>query len=614
MHQDRLPTQYEASSTWADASLADASLPPLPGLSNRLWQGRIGAVVAAACGMIAGCDRTNDASGLMIPVSSPTPAPLVELDSLQLPVASNYVLTQPYREVATPGTTTDALPLPLSQAAVMCVDPATGREVYRINIFREDPNYSAGQDKAPKRHHIYYHAPYGGFVETAAPLEGMPKIVHKVSGLLPDGTRVVELKLSTTSDEVRRVCKEAIIQQDRSYALQEGLSEKDIIVESWPLTHAAVVVRHTMLDRVLCWAETGELKSSPEITVRLRVADTDYATLIEGIAHDEVEFTFHFQARGNRTVAANSEMRGSISVADSVNANLTSAQRSGTAPIFQSDRQRVVQHVNESLTRTVRTQDVTLLPILNSAALEARVFEGLQRYDLNALKREYKQASEAFNAFIRPHLETFREEMARQNVIIKIDEDESVSNRSKGGGVSFLGFGKKSGSSVTERDLSRLEKATGVQFRYDTASERFVPHSITVTKLKEGWQSVEISAQDTVFLSVGQENRYLPESPLSPSFTQSRASELLTTSKHWPHERDSYRKEIAELKSQVKKLQGQRDTFKKERDTFKKERDAARKERDTFKKQRDTYKRERDEARKRLRNLPPRVLGFGHRH
>jgi len=515
------------------------------------------------------------------------------------PSSRHLVIQEHTPTLLGPGSSSDALPFSLSPARIHTVDPDTGEECRRINIYREDPNHSAAQDTAPARHRHYYHYPFGGWIVSKSNgLMSQPSIIHNISELKPDGTYTVKLKFSTTSPEIRELAKQAVLKYDREYALQGDI--KDVVIHPWPFTHSVWLFNSPSTGRTIGIAVTEVLESASTIELYTQVSANDLQEFIERTQDGSLRATPYFQARGQGSIAVNVEIRGNREVIQSVTANLSSEQLTGRSPIFQNEVQKVMQEVRESYTRTVRAQHPDLISQIDSSPLMARLFQSSQEYSLDQLMSEFDGAADKFNAFIRPHLETFQREMARHNVQIDITETAKTKGKSGGGGFSVLGIGASSSWGSSESDLKRLEEVTGVTFQSSHGGTRFTPHSIKVSKLKEGWQNVSLDVQDSLFVSIGREHRYVPDTPIPANLTTQRARDSIGIAR-------AGFGGVNEILDALKQAEADRDTYKNQRDAEKTKGSRYRRQRNQARTDRDQYKKDYEDARRLLRRFGVRI-------
>jgi hypothetical protein len=401
------------------------------------------------------------------------------------------------------------------------VDPRSGIEYGSVNVCREDPLRSSGQVKAEGRSNHYFQFPVPMWEESYQMAEqGMPATIHSIVGPAPDGSYQITMNMALTSEELRNKLVSSVKEMDGEYATQNDTTSPR--VHFWPVTHAVILCHDPLSQREIGFAISGDLNSARRIECHFIVQGEDKDRFIEGVADGALQFTPYFQGRLVENASGRITMTASTQLSEQVRAKLSSEQLSGTAPIFQNQANNVMQEVTESINRIV-LGDSELTAALNSADLFGRLFASLDAYSIEELMDEYDGLEERFNEYIRPHLIAFQEEKARSGITISIDEETKTTGRASGGGFSFMGFGASKSNAISESDLKRLEEITGVSFKRSENGTKFAPHSIRVSKLKQGWQKIDLDVNDSIFRSLGPDYSYIPGTAIDGLYTYSDA-------------------------------------------------------------------------------------------
>ena len=421
-----------------------------------------------------------------------------------------------------------------------------GQKVRTISIHREnpDPRNPVGR---------YYHRPILARMQNPVPQEGFPDFVFDVdteSNL--DGLIELEFRVLLSSKEFRDgPARDAVAAPsgDLKYVTQEIQSrgsdaEKvrppiDLVqVQPWPIEEMIVQCVREGSSEVLSTQRFGPLGHRPEVArFRMGFAPAVLLRFVSLASRGQIAFRFYYTYTGVKASTARMTLSGAkniwLAAKEELSSQQLSAEPNEQAPIFQDHKNKVERRVRMRIVSAVYAEHSDLVPMLDAMTpqIMARLFQTEGSLSFEDLRTRYPAAQQQLSAYLMPLLEQLLEEDEVSDIEVLRDSNTRTSLKELGGGLGFsfkgisIGF-TGSGKSI-QKKLKELEKTHGVLSRRSKSSQRFEIHQIRVFGLSSGWNQVELEQDSSVFLRIGEENRYLPESPVPQHYSESLVQDWL---------------------------------------------------------------------------------------
>lgn len=413
----------------------------------------------------------------------------------------------------------DSAPSPRSHAEVSIDVGGTRRA---LHIHREDETANRGTGR-------YYHRPILALEKSPSPRSGYPDVVFDLDTFSDSqGFVILGFKVRLSSPKFRQLCADAVraTRAEADYIASKKGDLAKIDVMRWPITHLVAECKISLTTEILGIGETDSLANTEdEVDVGIKFTPANVARFLRATAANRVQLVFYYTYTGRALAEASTKVHGLQNASLEVEAALTAEQKDGRAPIFQAAREEIAQQVTMRIVAETRLQHKDLFPLIRSQGTDllAKMMDPVHGLTLADLKTGYPEIEKQMAAYLKPHLETVVKEEAQAAQVVETNEKDSTSTSQVGGGFG-IGLGPislgLSGANVdSRRVLERLQRATGTSFKQVGATERYVPHDITVFRLNSSWRSVSFSDTSTVFLAIGAENRYRADSPVPLVFT-----------------------------------------------------------------------------------------------
>jgi hypothetical protein len=427
-----------------------------------------------------------------------------------------------------PGATTDPLdgfPAQSEVAHVSFSDPRTGGELLSIVIYPESKNSPV------VRPGTYYHRPLFAFRTNTKSIPGCPPSVLDERPQA-DGSAYLDFAVTLTTNNLKTVCRNAVLLEDRENALSAAKEEHRVVVRPWPLRDLMFVVcRDKDTHKVLATTRVP-IQTREEVPFTLHFTKDDLAVFKEKAAPNQVVMDFYYHylsiSTGKGTVDIKGDKDISVVLRDVLGSR--SGVRPGPGmPVFQEERRRIERLVSARVERIISADpDVLALlqvqtPVLVDRLLTSEDEKALD-YETLANKFGRKEFDLQLAAYLKPIVARINETDTDSKSEIKIHEDEVGRNRASGGGAVLFSVGNfQATDEQRKRALDRLEKESGTTLTKVQGKEFYEPHLIRVTTVRDGWDQVKFDEKTVVYLSRGTENQYLTTQGVPIGFTKDLA-------------------------------------------------------------------------------------------
>jgi hypothetical protein len=415
----------------------------------------------------------------------------------------------------------ESLPWELSPAKVTLGVPGGGERVVRIQ--RQNPASAAVVRGR------YFHRPLLAFAERESPVGGFPKFVWDVDrDSAEDGSVVLFFRMIASTPELRQQCRDAVLREDREYALRNGATPDHVHVLPWPLKEAFVVCQNAATKEVLGTARTGSLTGvENEFKFTMSFGPSELAKFTRFAAADRLEFVFSYSYRGATVWDGAVELKAAKNIGLVAEKKLQSMQVAPDREIFQGEANEVVRYVRITVEKTVRASNKDVIPLLETPALHQLLFVQDPEINLKNLDSLDQKTADHVAAYLKPHLEQIKESYGAdgKDIVIRENKSEDIYKTGGNGNVSFkvIGIGFDGGGNRSEEKkrevMDRVERQTGTRWGYDNMKEQYLPHAIHKLKFLGGKEEIPIDQKTTVFLKTGEENRFLLDTEVSSRFT-----------------------------------------------------------------------------------------------
>ncbi|MCA9449547.1 MAG: hypothetical protein KC931_20675, partial [Candidatus Omnitrophica bacterium] len=328
----------------------------------------------------------------------------------------------------------------------------------------------------------FFHEPLFLFKENPSAEGELPSIL--LSEEENDRGSVFELEVVLSSREFRQFAQE----------LRKEKGEGPI--ENLPITDAYVIAYDpSNNNHVYGVADTGGILGEDEARIYLEVDESSRDRFISQCRKNKVIFVWSYRFANEVQSEGSLHTIGALDIGAEMKTYFSSAQLDGSAPIFQGQQEKFERIVSAKYSRELDVTDPSLIPMLLNLAAEgvgAELFISEAARPLDNLLRDYPEIETQLALYLAPHLEEFRKACERDNVTVSISQDAERKERGGGGGFSFMGIGGSASSKTVKEHIEGLERTTGVRFVSDESGTKFRPHSVTVSKMISGKQSVNL--------------------------------------------------------------------------------------------------------------------------
>lgn len=408
---------------------------------------------------------------------------------------------------------------PLLESAAQFPLPDGGGSMRQIHVHAADP-------ASTKKPGLYFQRPLFAFIGAPVQKEGFPEIVHGVDfETAPAGMVALTFQVKLSTPALRAACRDLVIKQDIDTVVRSGGLETDVEVMRWPIRHCIIECRIKGQNQVLATAETGDLSGvTDDLEFTLNFDQGILPNFKRLVEQDKLEFIFRYTYSGRVTYSGSVQVRGLKNVWIAAKKHLSSAQADGTAPIFHADRDKIEREIRASVLTVTRVEHPDLYPLIDRTADEfmARMFDPGEALSLEDLQNSYPEIEAQLATYLRALVATSRESQDTVNTTTDTHEERESQTSHVGGSagvnVGVFSVGAEGGTEWTSEEIDRLSKQSGVKFAYDQTKQAYVPHSITIYKMRDGWDTVSFEEEAVAFLSVGPQQNYRPETPVRPSF------------------------------------------------------------------------------------------------
>ena len=389
------------------------------------------------------------------------------------------------------------------------------------------------------------------------PPSGWPDIVAspRVDVSAADGMIRVLINVVLYRQELLAQAAELVREHDADHLKQSGNPRLE--VKPWPITAAYVTVTDPFGNR-LAVGRTGPLvNATGTISVVLELLPEHKDQFIASANANELRFHWIVRYVGRESRIGYVDVRGSRELILTSLKQLGSAQISGTAPILQQDKAKILRTIKVSLSDTIYAEHPDIFVMLRDMKIDelsAQLFEPDQTLSMADFEKAYGPEADRFLAeYLMPHLQSLQHGGSDQSITVRNDGTEHGTNVQGGIGFSFAGSGASASAGTTDRDLHSFEQQTGVQLTWDEHDECWRPHSVRVTRLREGYDKLNLDLTKSIYYGMPAKNQSVEDTVVPQALT---VSETLVVMREEALNRDlkAAKDLIAKQASQIQSL------------------------------------------------------------
>ena len=338
-----------------------------------------------------------------------------------------------------------------------------------------------------------------------------------------DGYEYLLLRVTLSSPEFRELARTAVIEQDPSIRVElPSISERDIDVRPWPLKLLRLEARHALTGEEFGTSIPKPLGASGDkIDVSLKVPTEKLSAFVQALRSGRLEF-FPSYTFENSVIAfgqAATRISGEVSVG--IKNSLRSQNLEEGRPILQSERRELETELRQTVLTAIRATDSSVLAHLGSDDISDQLFTSKQ-----VPFSELDDGSTLLKR-VEAYLAPIIRQMSQENEDIQQATQTSESKATKDVSFGASGAGPNISGKLTDEQIDILTNDHRIRFKSTENSQVLEASTIEVSFLRSGWQNNIFESFRTVYLAVGRDSSFFPDSPIGASFTTEKLVEIL---------------------------------------------------------------------------------------
>ncbi|MBE1291014.1 MAG: hypothetical protein GJ677_00845 [Rhodobacteraceae bacterium] len=372
--------------------------------------------------------------------------------------------------------------------------------------------HRSAQGGAEERKHVYFHKPAFLFLKRDAQEElDWPDIVHEVEETSDGGVAIV-LQVLSSSQTIRQLARDLILQPapegDQWWIQEQGVDPEAVTVREWPVTDIKVTIgdiddRNASLatiEQTLLDTERHRGLWRVRIPIKNEKRERVQNLLLDG----DALFSFHYKYEGSTQSEGRATRKYIINAFNAANAEMSSEQQRGQAPIFQDEKQKIISKIEESTVTVLSANNIALLDHFSTDWDKTLFQEATQLTDLPNPPSNLLKSVDSYLERLVDTMKTENEEYSRSTNTDETNTELKIKTK----GEWKTGWQGSAEVDLTKEWKSKLEKEHGITLKETETKNVVVAHDVAVSFLNSSWREGIQRATTYAFISVPSERGF----------------------------------------------------------------------------------------------------------